>query len=201
MKKCALMLAALMLVGLCSCDESKKLASKLEGSWTGAPERLTDNAFGATTTIDTYTFTPDAAIKNGGQVLISTMLSVNGGIDQSQGVMQPFSLSAAASASVNGTWQAVDDDEVNLNIDVTTLSVEIDPKAVVLTMNMLNTDTSAATDSIKPQVMEHIKNRITQDLQNKYFALKRIDDVKIKGDVLEFEISSHDYYLTRQGAL
>lgn len=201
MKKCALMLAALMLVGLCSCDESKKLASKLEGSWTGAPERLTDNAFGATTTIDTYTFTPDAAIKNGGQVLISTMLSVNGGIDQSQGVMQPFSLSAAASASVNGTWQAVDDDEVNLNIDVTTLSVEIDPKAVVLTMNMLNTDTSAATDSIKPQVMEHIKNRITQDLQNKYFALKRIDDVKIKGDVLEFEISSHDYYLTRQSAL
>ncbi len=65
-------------------------------------------------------------------------------------------------------------------------------------MNMLSSNTSAATDSLKPQVAQHVKNLVTIALQNKYMAFKHIDDVKLKGNTLKYEIADHDYVMSRQ---
>lgn len=199
MKAIALLFTALA-TSLCiqSCSESARLAGKVEGSWSGAPERLADNQSGSATVVESFTFMPNEAIKHGGNISISSMVSVTGAIDASQGVEQPFSLSAAASATVSGTWQAIDDDEIAFNIDISTLNVDVDPEAVALSMNMLSSNTSAATDSLKPQVAQHVKNLVTIALQNKYMAFKHIDDVKLKGNTLKYEIADHDYVMSRQ---
>lgn len=198
MKKSIYGLTALCALAFYSCDDAARLAKDIEGTWSGAPERFIDDTTGTSTIIESMTFAMDSTGK-GGDMIIVGLVSSTGQISGSTSIMQPISVSAAAKAEILGKWIAVDDDEINVNLDTRTLSVNVDPSGVVLTTNLLDGNTSASTEAIKPQVAESIKLQITNALQMRYASIKRIDDIKIKGNVMEYEIGHDKFTASRQG--
>ena len=185
-------------IGFQSCDDTARLIKDVTGTWSGAPEKLVDNSASSATIIDTYTFTaiPDT---KGGNVTITSLISVTGQIDGAQAIVQPFSLSASGTASIQGTWAAIDDDEIALSLEPKTLDVNIDPQAVVLSSSLLSGNTSAAVDSMKPALVQTIKAQVQQAVTARYLSMKHLDDVDVKGSILKYEIGKHHYTMSRQG--
>lgn len=198
MKKITYALMALATLGMSSCNEAAKLAENIEGTWSGAPERIIDDPSGSATVIESTTFAVDSTGK-GGDMIIVSFISTTGQVQGSASIMQPLSVSAAAKAEILGKWQAVDDDEIHVSIDPRTLSVSVDPEGVVLTTNLLDNAAQATVASIKPQVAESVKSQITNALQMRYASIKKIDDIDIKGNVMEYEINHKEYTASRQG--
>lgn len=198
MKHLVIAAAALCALGLSSCNEASKLAKNIEGTWSGAPERLIDDPTGTATVIESTTFAVDSTGK-GGDMIIVGLVSATGQMQGSTAIIQPISISAAAKAEVLGKWQAIDDDEIQVAIDTRTLTVSIDPEGVVLTTNMLDGDAQANVASIKPQLAEAVKQQVTNALQMRYASIKKIDDIDIKGNVMEYEINHKEYTASRQG--
>lgn len=198
MKHLVIAAAALCALGLSSCNEASKLAKNIEGTWSGAPERLIDDPTGTATVIESTTFAVDSTGK-GGDMIIVGLVSATGQMQGSTAIIQPISISAAAKAEVLGKWQAIDDDEIQVAIDTRTLTVSIDPEGVVLTTNMLDGDAQANVASIKPQLAEAVKQQVTNALQMRYASIKKIDDIDIKGNVMEYEINHREYTASRQG--
>lgn len=198
MKHLVIAAAALCALGLSSCNEASKLAKNIEGTWSGAPERLIDDPTGTATVIESTTFAVDSTGK-GGDMIIVGLVSATGQMQGSTAIIQTISISAAAKAEVLGKWQAIDDDEIQVAIDTRTLTVSIDPEGVVLTTNMLDGDAQANVASIKPQLAEAVKQQVTNALQMRYASIKKIDDIDIKGNVMEYEINHKEYTASRQG--
>lgn len=198
MKHLVIAAAALCALGLSSCNEASKLAKNIEGTWSGAPERLIDDPTGTATVIESTTFAVDSTGK-GGDMIIVGLVSATGQMQGSTAIIQPISISAAAKAEVLGKWQAIDDDEIQVSIDTRTLTVSIDPEGVVLTTNMLDGDAQANVASIKPQLAEAVKQQVTNALQMRYASIKKIDDIDINGNVMEYEINHKEYTASRQG--
>lgn len=200
MKKIGLMAAAALagVFMMTSCDGASKLSENISGTWSGAPIHLIDNSASSASTIDTYTFTRDEK-SNGGNLIVTSLISVTGSINGSGAIVQPFSLSAAATASIQGRWNVVDDDEISVSLELKTLQVNVDPSAVVLSAAMLNGSTMASVDSMKPALVNSIGAQLRQAVSNRYLGIKKIDDIEIKGSLMEWEINKSKETLSRQG--
>lgn len=55
-----------------------------------------------------------------------------------------------------------------------------------------------ATDALNPEVRARIAEGIKQALSVRYASLRHMDDVKIKGALLKYEVGEEDFVLTRQ---
>lgn len=193
----AAFIAALILASSCA-NETARLARDLQGSWSGAPERMTGGPAAETTLIETIDFMGSDSV-SGGNIIVNAMISMTGAVSGSDAIVEPVSLTAAASATISGVWRAIDDDEVSVTLDPRTLDVNVDPKTVLLSTNVLTGAEAPALDSITPGVTAMIKSRIASSLQMKYLAMKYLDDVKIKDNILRFEVGGVDYTFQRQG--
>lgn len=196
MKKFYYLFIGLMAVALGSCDENARLARDIQGTWAGTPEHLNDAEAAASTIIETYTFTPDEVnpkAKNGnvtitGNVSATIPMAVN-----------PVSISAAASTSIQGTWTVIDDDEIALVLDFKSLQVKVDPDAVAISNDIFTDQSIPQVDSLRSEVVANIAAQLRRDVEMRYMAVRQLDDVKIKGPILKFEIADTEYVLTRQG--
>lgn len=198
MKKYIIGLAVITAMAFTACDSSSQLAKEITGTWSGTPQRLVDNSASTATIIDSYTFDRDSTGYNGGDVSITGVVSVTGQINGSDAIIQPFSLSASALATIKGTWQAVDGDEIRFNWDSNSLTVKVDPDAVVLSTDLLTGTEAPAVDSMRPQLAESIRAQIAQAVEVKYLGIRKIDDIKIrKNGEMKFELHDQDYFFTR----
>lgn len=196
MKKFYYLFIGLIAVAFGSCDENARLARDIQGTWAGTPEHLNDAEAAASTIIETYTFTPDEVnpkSKNGnvtitGNVSATIPMAVN-----------PVSISAAASTSIQGTWIVVDDDEIALVLDFKSLQVKVDPDAVTISNDIFTDQSIPQVDSLRSEVVANIAAQLRRDVEMRYMAVRQLDDVKIKGPILKFEIADTEYVLTRQG--
>lgn len=84
-------------------------------------------------------------------------------------------------------------------LDISTLTVNVDPDAVTINNSILNGETAPQIDSMKPAVISTIAESMKRALATRYTSLRRLDDVKVKGPLLKFEIGKTDYVFTRQG--
>lgn len=193
-------LIGLTALTLISCDSKEKLATDLSGSWAGTPERLGEDVNGTSTVVEVFNFTKDQGSPSG-TVIISAMISLTGTIQPSDGFVQPYALSEAAVATAEGTWSAVDDDDVMIKIDPQTVTVNVDPKSVTYNTNLLTEEQEPLLDSIKPRVYRGIQNRITKEILTRFTELNHLDDVKIKGNLLKYEIGNKHYVMSRQGEI
>lgn len=199
MKKIFYGIALACVLGLTSCDESARLAKSIEGTWSGAPEQFVNEVGTQATMVETIAFERDSTSKSG-DVLISSIVSSTHSIPGDSSVVAPFSVTAAAKSYIMGKWQVIDDDEVVLQLDPASMVVSVDPDAVLLSANVLSGSTASDTEALKPQVMEIIKSKLTVALQAHYFAMRHLDDVKVKdGSTLKFEVAKTDYVFMRQG--
>lgn len=201
MKKIFYYLAVAICISLLgSCDSAGKLAKEVQGSWAGAPQKMSDQAGMQATLIDTYTFSLDSNdTAVGGNVQITSLVSSMTQLVGQAGLFEPLSLSASSTVSIAGQWRAVDDDEIELKLDVPAMKVTVDPSAVVVSTNTLTGNDTPELASFKAQAAANIEAQIRALMTLKYSALRMLDDVKVKkGNILKFEIGKDKFILTRQ---
>lgn len=200
MKKVLLTMSAIAAIMLSSCDSTAKLAKEVEGSWSGVPVKLVDESAASAMIIESYIFSVDSSGRSG-DIVVGGMISTTSQMPQSQDVVQPFSITGSAKSIVYGSWTAVDDDEINVNLSPESLSVTVDPDATELVANMATGATAPELETMKPQIAQSMKNQLTAALQLRYASIKHLDDVKVKGNVLKFEIGHDEYTFSRQGGI
>lgn len=196
----ACLFAALAFV---SCNDNARLASEMQGAWTGTPENFTDNSVVTATVLETFDFVSDGSVvakgSYGGSVVIVGMISASTQVVADAGLVEPLSLTAAAKSTISGTWTVIDDDEIALTLNPQTLTVDVDPSTLVVEGNVLTGNDTPKIDSIRPSVAATIGASMKRALENRYASFRHLDDVKVKGPLLKFEIGKMDCVFTRQG--
>lgn len=184
------------------CDSKAKLAEDIAGTWTAAPVKLTNSEQGYSSITETYVFERDSTAASG-TVVITSMISLQKSAPENAAPTAPFMMTAAARATITGSWVAVDDDDISLQLNPQSLSVEVDPTMVQVAMNPLSGQSDVTPDSLTSSMLDYVKATITQDLNVHYADFTKIDDIKFKqkGAVMEFEIGKTDYNLMRQGQI
>ncbi|WP_300502130.1 hypothetical protein [uncultured Duncaniella sp.] len=197
----ACIFAALALV---SCDGSSRLAKNIQGSWSGTPENFTDNSAVTATILETLDFSAPVASSamgdKSGSIVIAGMLTVSTQVVADADYVEPLTLTATAKSSISGTWTVIDDDEIALALDINTLNVEVDPSDVVAEGNAMLGTSNVQIDSLKPSVSQSVSGAMKRALAMRYASIRHLDDVKVKGPLLKFEIGKMDCVFTRQGA-
>ncbi len=193
-------MALLAVVALTSCDGASKLGKEIDGSWTGTPVPMAGNVF-TSTVEDTYSFSTDANDSKTGSVTISSVITAQSTFDGSlNGILPGMTYTCPATSTVSGTWTAVDDDDLNLSLDLATLTVNVDPDAATTAFNQFTGAGETSTDSLMPQLIDAIRLELTSDLKARFSGFRNLTDVEVKnGKTLEFEIGETDYNLTRAG--
>ncbi|MCM1522565.1 MAG: hypothetical protein NC039_07940 [Muribaculaceae bacterium] len=205
MKLTKILCGAVILTGftamMSSCEsEEKRLAREVTGVWSGTPEEVTDNAAVTATISETYYFAPDSAfISNGkfpiGPLTIESMMSMSTQVvAEGDGVM-PIGLTASAIASARGTWTVVDDEEISISIDPSTISVSVDPSTMTTSPDG---NASAAPATMPDEMKTRLEQSLTRALATRYGGMKLLEDVKVKGTLMKYEIGHMDYVLTRR---
>lgn len=181
--------ATMIAMGLTACNPESRLAKDLEGSWTGAPEKLVDESNASATYIPVFTFVKSEK-EAGGTVTIDALISTAG--SSLSGSIGQVSLSASGRASVNGKWRATDDDEIFITLEPSSLEVSVDPDAVEMSVSPLSDTPQPAVDSLKPAMIPVVRTMMTTAMQRKFVELNRIDDIKIRNDIMTCEIGKRD---------
>lgn len=200
MKKIFL-IAAMAVVALAfqSCENASSLAKNLIGGWSSAPERLFDAEASSATVIETFSFAPVDTIKNGGQLTITALISVTGAMNGAEGIIQPVSLTASGYATLTGTWKAISADRIEVALDPETMTVNVDPSAVVINANAA-TGTAAApdVDNLRPQLAQSISAQMQKAVEARFADVATLNSVSLKDNTLKFKINKTAYTLTRQ---
>lgn len=194
-----LMMAGVVMAVMSSCDEKAALAKDVAGSWQAGETVISNDNTGVVSGMDNLTFELSGEGSAGGKVLITTNMSLERPSDPTGPLGRPFSISVAATSTIGGTWAAVDDDELDLHLDPSTLAITIDPDDVGLTMDPLAGTTRPELDSIRPQMADYLKAQLTGTMKSYYGRFGRLDDVKVKdkGAVLKLEVADKDVVLHR----
>lgn len=199
MKKILLGMVALLGVALTGCNEADRLASKVAGVWSSNPQMLVNDVGSQATLIESINFMRDESTP-GGEVIITGLISSTGSMTGNDAVMEPFEMAASARSTVKGKWTAVDDDEITLALDVTKMTVEVDPSALVISGNVLTGATQSNPEQLRPQMATLVEAALRRQLTARYTAMTKLDDVKLINDntQLKFEVGKTDYVYSSQ---
>ncbi len=186
------------LLSFTSCNEKAKLASAVTGSWSGSAERVDTPDAKTTTTVTRYfTFTTDAGSKTGGTLTATAQFSLESGTQLEATNTQPISVTASGTATITGKWEATDDDEIMVSFDTNSLQVNVDPQEVVLEYT-ISTETSEPISEDLPATMATaIKRSMTSVMAHDVFSFSKIDDIKVKGNLMSCELGHKDYTFHR----
>ena len=203
MKKFASIAAALTaIVALTSCNEAAKLAADTEGSWSGAPEQFTVNYAAVATMTPIYTFVLGDGDKEGGTVTVSALISATMPYTpQAPEVVLPFSITASAIGTIEGTWKAMDDDDIAFNFNFDSLNVNVNPDNITLSDNALTDQTQSNWEQFKPAYIKTLEARFSDAMRLRFMAIRGLEDIKIKDDIMEYEFNNVKMYMHRDGNL
>lgn len=213
MKKTFLYMASALLAAsfMSSCGGGNSLAKRIEGSWQGTPQAIASSSEGIITMTDVWNFIGDDTKSSGGDLVITSLASVEWPLTLSGDSIapgaDPYAVTISATVSLNAVWDLDShdpDDEILVSIDPKTLSVSIDPDAVAVSAN----GQPATVDSIPAGIFADARRELLKSAQTRFFPVNHLDDVEIKGNTLKFEIPSGQekkgeikIRLTRQGDL
>ncbi len=204
MKKLLILMAAAVAgFGFQSCDNASSLSKDLEGAWAGTPERLFESDASTGTIIETFTFVPVDSIKDGGNVTVTSLMSVTGAVSGAEGITQPVSVTASGSATISGTYRALSADRVELTLDENSLNVNVDPDAVVINADALTGGSAPANvATLKPGLAQSITSQFGAAVRQRYPSSETLRSLSIKdATTLKFKIDKTSYTLTRQPSL
>lgn len=180
-------------------SEERSLAEKMTGEWVGTPEEVTDHAAVTASITETYFFAPDSAYTPDGKhpvgpLTIQSTLTMSTQIMAEGDGAMPMGLTASAIATAKGSWTVIDDDEVTLTIDPRTISVTVDPSSLTTSPAGV---TEPAENTLSPQMVKSLEQSLTKALTMRYSGMRLMEDVKVKGALLKYEVGHTDYVLTR----
>lgn len=201
MKSFSFLAASLTAVALLtSCDSASRLASHINGTWAGSPERLTDTDLSYVSMTPAYEFIRNTTDdRTAGTVnltaQIDTQIPADGFPVDSIGEV-PVSFSVAAVVTVSGVWKAVDDDEIIVKFTPSTVVTSVDSKAVCEYASPLTTTDRAVTTELPRPVIDSISRQLSTTMTHYVSTVQKLDDVEIRGTFMKCEIGKRDYTFT-----
>ena len=139
MKKVIIALCCMgaMLTVVSSCDSKGRLAEAVKGEWTGNPERMLDTGAASATMVRMMEFSP-GEVATEGTVTMTDIITVENTMQFNEAVVTPLTITATGTATITGTYQVRDHDDILVGLDATSLSVSVDPDAVQLNYNIVS---------------------------------------------------------------
>lgn len=197
-----ILLGSACLFAVSSCSDGSRLASKMSGSWSGAPEQFAISDASSATMTPVYTFEENKDIKNGGDLTMTSMLSAIVPVSvPSDSLLLPIQVTVSAVGTVNGTWKIAGDDNVVLSFDYNTVNVVINPENVTTTENVLTGQTMSYWQQNRSNIAAQLQAQIANSLKTRLMAIRSFDDVEIKNDMLEYEFGDIKMYLHRDNTI
>lgn len=194
----------MMALGAVSCSNS---AGSFSGAWSGRPEKIAYPSEGIEVVMSpTMTLTPGE--NNGGTVSFSGLLSGSQPVSpdptgaevniDSIPVLDPYEISIAGTYSVSGTYRFKDSEreEMLIDLDYSTLEVQVDPQAVTYTNNQITEAQQPVVEQLNAKAVLVWKNCMTRALSSYFTDFSLLDDVKVKDGVMSFEVKDKDYIYT-----
>lgn len=182
------LLAGALLTG---CDSRAKLCESIQGEWTGNPERLLDTGAATASLVRVLEFT-EGSTDCEGTVTMMAMITVENAMQFNDSLVSPLQITASGTAMITGVYQAKDDDELMISLDVTSISVNVDPEAVQLNYNVLSEESKPIVEKLRPGAMVLATQQINRAAQNIFSNVTKIDDIHVKGSIMTCEINDHD---------
>lgn len=188
-----------MAVIMSSCDSRGKLSDSVQGIWAGTPQQIMDTgaAKATITRLMEFTKTDDAGA---GNVTLTAYITVENAMAGNDSIVTPLTITASGTASITGAYQAKDDDDILLNLDASSLTVNVDPEAVQLNYDVLTTGSESQLVALKPAAMVLATQQITRAAQSAFFNLKEVEDIDIHGTFMTCELGHQDFTFSRQEA-
>lgn len=188
----AIFAAAIMIIGLSSCDSKQSLAEDVQGTWTVQPDQITDTDGQTVGIMRMIEFVKEPS-QAGGEVVISSMVSVNMHLPDSDGNPEaPINVTASGKATISGTWAVVDDDEIAIFFSPDTYSIEVNPDATVLTPAGEMSENGPDLAQLRPSATEYVRSQIAYALRGDFYKFTKIEDIKIQDNVMTCEVNSRD---------
>lgn len=198
MKNIAIILCAACLGGaaLSSCNSRAKLSESLQGEWTGNPEKVLDSGAASASMVRMLEFAQGNADTEG-TFTMTANITVDNTMPFNDSIQTPLTISASGVATITGTYQAKDDDEVVILLDNTSFSVTVDPEGVQLNYNIVSDSSAPAVEKLKPAAIVLATQQINRAAQNAFTNLHEIDDIHIDGSLMKCEINKTDLIFHR----
>lgn len=185
-------------IALVSCDTRTKTVSKLEGIWTSVPEKLPDNDTLSVDMINAFQFLKTSDV--GGDVVISSMISIEEAVPATDSIVSPYAVTGAAVASVTGTFEAVSYDHIMISLDPSTYSFSIDSAAIRYQFDFLNSAQVPEVDALKPAYADRFRQSVAPEVKKAVMALTDMNSVKFTKSMMAANINGIDITLRRQSA-
>lgn len=189
-----------MLIMSASCDSKARLSEEVQGVWGSAPEQIQDTGAEQATLVRLMEFNASSSAQAEGTVTMTALITVENTMPANDSIVAPLEITASGTATISGYYQAIDDDELAVTLDASSLTVSVDPQAVQLNYNALTTESSAQVDKLKPAAAMLASQQIRRAAQNTFYTLNKIDDIKINNKLMSCEIGKHDLTFRRQVA-
>lgn len=200
MKKSILpVLAVGAVVMLASCDSRQKLSEELQGIWAGTPEQLTNSGAARATMVRMMEFTSTGDAGEG-NVTLTAYITVENTMPANDSIVTPLTISASGTATITGLYQAKDDDDLMLNLDASSFTVNVDPDGVELSYNVLTEDSGTHLTSLRPAAAMLASQQIDHAARSVFFNLSEIEDIKVNNNMLKCEMNHKDLTFRRQAA-
>lgn len=180
-----------------SCDSRQKLSEKLQGIWSGTPETLTDTGAAKASMVRMMEFT-STGTSGEGNVTLTAIITVDNTMPTNDSIVTPLTISATGTATITGVYQAKDDDDLMINLDASSLTVNVDPEAVQLNYAVLTGDSGSQTTKLKPAAAMLATQQIDRAARTVFFNLSEIEDIKADNNLLQCEIGHKDLTFRRQ---
>ncbi len=198
MRKLFLAVAVVIVsLGLCSCNYEAKLAKSVDGAWTASSSALNIDNVAESFITEVFTFVAEPNSLSGS--IIITGIEDLTIAPQNDSIVSDVSQTIAAKSSISGRWNVVDDDEIVLSLDMTTLKVDIDPSDVNLKENALSGVENAVAGRLSAVRARAIASGLRSRLIERYSMMTKLDDVKVKDSMLRFEVGRTDKVLHAAG--
>lgn len=201
MKKVLIALCCMgaMLTVVSSCDSKGRLAEAVEGEWTGNPERLLDTGAASATMVRMMEFSP-GEVATEGTITMTAVITVENTMQFNESVVTPLTITATGTATITGTYQVRDHDDILVGLDATSLSVSVDPDAVQLNYNIISEDSAPMVEKLKPRAAVLATQQINRAAQNAFANITEIEDIHIKNNTMRCEIGDRDIAFSRAGS-
>lgn len=167
----------------------------LPGLWDSTPTTLgSQSQMNSTATISMEFNEVPGSSRNGDVVLRAYINMEEATVPQYDNLVESYALSVAATARINGKYNIIDDDEVVITLDPTSLEVVVDPEAVKFRNNVITDAQKPMLDSLRPAAAAHLEAVIRPQISQEFYKYDRLDDIKIKnGSFMSCEIGDRDY--------
>lgn len=189
--------ALLSIFAISSCDSKQKLSEDLSGIWTGQEEQLTNTGAARASMVRMLQFTPTGT-KGEGDFTMTAYITVDNTMPSNDEVVTPLTITASGVATITGVYQVKDGDELILNLDASSLSINVDPDAVELKYNVLTEQSGSEVETLKPAAAVLVNQQIEQAARSAFSNITEIDDIHIASTVMKCEIGHSDLTFRRQ---